>query len=64
MEQDWFRESSRTLRERLDRRLAKADALRRHRHNSRPRKRACDLRQDSKVGVQPHSFDSTHPERQ
>ena len=36
MEQDWLRERPRTLRERLDRRLEEADALRGGQNASRP----------------------------
>jgi len=59
MEQDWLRERSRTLRERLDRRLEEADALRREWNRSPPG----EFRRNRHVHVKPDPLSPKDSER-
>jgi hypothetical protein len=60
MEQDWLREQSRALRERLDRRLEEADAVRREWNRSRSEGPG----EDREVGLEQDPPKPPDPERQ
>jgi hypothetical protein len=63
MEQEWLGERSRTLRERLDRRLEEADALRHERFRSRPGQRTRKRGGVRRVGLELPTLKPPDPER-